>query len=49
MMDFIKKVTGKKAESSCCNVEIKEVKDSEEKADSCCGGSSEESNDSCCE
>jgi hypothetical protein len=39
MMDFIKKVAGKKSESSCCNVEIKEVKEAEEKNDCCCGSS----------
>ncbi len=35
MFDFIKKISGKKADSECCKVEIKEAA-GEENKDSCC-------------
>ncbi|WP_286180992.1 hypothetical protein [Bacillus sp. ISL-37] len=44
MMDFIKKIAGKKSDSDCCGIEIKEVQENEEKKeDTCCGGDT-----SCC-
>ncbi|NHM32026.1 hypothetical protein [Neobacillus terrae] len=49
MMNFFKKITGQKAVSGCCGVEIKEVQHTEgQKEDSCCGSSSEEKNEYCC-
>jgi hypothetical protein len=47
MKNFFKKEIGKKMDSSCCGVEIKEVVETEEKDDSCCQ-SSENQEDSCC-
>lgn len=38
MLNFIKKLSGKKAESGCCGVEIKEVKEAENN-DTCCSSS----------
>jgi hypothetical protein len=46
MRDFIKKLVGKKPESSCCGVDIKEVQEAEVQSDCCCGSSEE--NDFCC-
>jgi hypothetical protein len=48
MVNFIKKVVGKKEtkESSCCGVEIQEVNVSND--DSCCGVDSSENDNSCC-
>ncbi|MBM7694071.1 hypothetical protein JOC77_003515 [Peribacillus deserti] len=49
MFDFIKKATGKKVDSGCCGVEIKEVTNTENTAadESCCG-SSEDNKDLYC-
>jgi hypothetical protein len=44
MMNFLKKVTGKK--EKCCDVEIKEVESTEEKKDACCNESGDDK--ACC-
>jgi hypothetical protein len=46
MMDFIKKLAGKKTESDCCRIEITEVKEEEEGQTSCCESQGE--HDTCC-
>ncbi|WP_285289163.1 hypothetical protein [Bacillus sp. ISL-41] len=43
MANFIKILMGSNSKSDCCNVEIKEVQDKEEKNEACCGGDT-----SCC-
>jgi hypothetical protein len=44
MANFIKiLIGGNKEKSDCCNIEIKEVEETEEKNEACCGG-----NTSCC-
>ncbi|TCN25438.1 hypothetical protein [Mesobacillus foraminis] len=48
MFDFIRKISGKKADSECCGVEIKEVEvEGEESKDSCCS-SNTPNNVFCC-
>lgn len=45
MLDFIKKLAGKKTESDCCEIEITEVKVEKEAKTSCCGAQDEYPND----
>lgn len=38
MANFIKILMGNKSKSDCCNIEIKDVEETEEKNEACCGG-----------
>ncbi|UYZ22711.1 hypothetical protein [Mesobacillus jeotgali] len=38
MANFIKILMGSNSRSDCCSVEIKEVQETEEKNEACCGG-----------
>ncbi|WHX41385.1 hypothetical protein QNH36_04290 [Mesobacillus sp. AQ2] len=38
MSNFIKILMGSNSKSDCCGVEIKEVQETEDKAEACCGG-----------